>query len=450
MSDFDFDLLTIGAGSGGVAASRRAAALGARVGLIEDDRVGGTCVLRGCVPKKLMVYASGYASSLVDAMGFGWEIGEHSIDWARLVEAKDRELARLNGIYLRMLETSGVTLIRGRGSLVGPHEVQVGDDRYTARHILLATGGRPSVPDFPGSELTMTSDEILAHTSLPQRMLVIGGGYIGVEFACIFGQVGVHVTQVVRGDGILRGFDEDVRSHLTEEMSNAGIDVRAQTQVAAIERTDQRLAVTLHSGEVLSADVVLAATGRLPNTAGLGLEAAGVTSGARGEVLVDRRNQTNVSSIYAVGDVTDRVNLTPVAIADGRGLAETLFGGIDVEIDHAGIPTAVFSQPEVGTVGMTEAEARAQCDEVRVFETKFRPMRHTMTGRASRVMMKLLVDGATDRVVGCHMVGDDAAEIVQAVAIAMKGGATKAQFDATMALHPSAAEELVTMRDQSR
>ncbi|MGB1699499.1 MAG: glutathione-disulfide reductase, partial [Nannocystaceae bacterium] len=415
MSDFDFDLLTIGAGSGGVAASRRAAALGARVGLIEDDRVGGTCVLRGCVPKKLMVYASGYASSLVDAMGFGWEIGEHSIDWARLVEAKDRELARLNGIYLRMLETSGVTLIRGRGSLVGPHEVQVGDDRYTARHILLATGGRPSVPDFPGSELTMTSDEILAHTSLPQRMLVIGGGYIGVEFACIFGQVGVHVTQVVRGDGILRGFDEDVRSHLTEEMSNAGIDVRAQTQVAAIERTDQRLAVTLHSGEVLSADVVLAATGRLPNTAGLGLEAAGVTSGARGEVLVDRRNQTNVSSIYAVGDVTDRVNLTPVAIADGRGLAETLFGGIDVEIDHAGIPTAVFSQPEVGTVGMTEAEARAQCDEVRVFETKFRPMRHTMTGRASRVMMKLLVDGATDRVVGCHMVGDDAAEIVQAV-----------------------------------
>ncbi len=450
MSDFDFDLLTIGAGSGGVAASRRAAALGAKVGLIEDDRVGGTCVLRGCVPKKLMVYASEYASALVDAVGFGWEIGEHSIDWARLVAAKDRELQRLNGVYLGMLERSGVSLIRGRGKVVGPHEVEVGGERYTARHLLISTGGRPFVPDFPGSEFTVTSNEILSHQSLPQRLVVLGGGYIGVEFACIFARVGVHVTQLVRGDGVLRGFDADVRTHLAEEMHKTGIELRTETQVASVARTERGFALTLQSGEVLPADVILAATGRVPNTGGLGLETAGVTLGGRGEVVVNARSETSIPSIFAVGDVTDRANLTPVAIADGRGLAETLFGDRNFEVDHHGIPTAVFSQPEVGTVGLTEAEARAACRAVTVFETKFRPMRHTLSGRDSRVMMKLLVDQDSDRVVGCHMVGDDAAEIIQAVAIAMKGGATKAQFDATMALHPSAAEEFVTMREPSR
>jgi len=448
--NFDFDLLTIGAGSGGVAASRRAAALGARVGLVEEDRVGGTCVLRGCVPKKLMVYASEYASALVDAVGFGWEIGEHSIDWRRLIEAKDRELKRLNQIYLRMLETSGVRLIRGRGELVGPHEVRVGDDCYTAQNILISTGGRPSVPQFRGNELAMTSDDILSHEILPQRLVVIGGGYIGVEFACIFGRVGVRVTQLVRGDGILRGFDADVRSHLEQEMRAAGIEVRTGVQIAELARADQGFRVTLGTGEVLETDLVLAATGRVPNTTGLGLDAAGVERGPRGEVVVDSQSRTCVPSIFAVGDVTDRVNLTPVAIADGRGLAESLFGDREFEVDHQGIPTAVFSQPEVGTIGLTEAEARAQFSEVQVFEAKFRPMRHTMSGRESRVMMKLLVDKGSDRVLGCHMVGDGAAEIIQAVAIAMKCGATKAQFDATMALHPSAAEELVTMREPRR
>lgn len=450
MPNFDFDLLTIGAGSGGVAASRRAAALGARVGLVEEDRVGGTCVLRGCVPKKLMVYASEYASALVDAVGFGWEIGEHSIDWRRLIEAKDRELKRLNQIYLRMLETSGVRLIRGRGELVGPHEVRVGDDCYTAQNILISTGGRPSVPQFRGNELAMTSDDILSHEILPQRLVVIGGGYIGVEFACIFGRVGVRVTQLVRGDGILRGFDADVRSHLEQEMRAAGIEVRTGVQIAELARADQGFRVTLGTGEVLETDLVLAATGRVPNTTGLGLDAAGVERGPRGEVVVDSQSRTCVPSIFAVGDVTDRVNLTPVAIADGRGLAESLFGDREFEVDHQGIPTAVFSQPEVGTIGLTEAEARAQFSEVQVFEAKFRPMRHTMSGRESRVMMKLLVDKGSDRVLGCHMVGDGAAEIIQAVAIAMKCGATKAQFDATMALHPSAAEELVTMREPRR
>ncbi len=449
MSNFDFDLLTIGAGSGGVAASRRAAALGARVGLVEDDRVGGTCVLRGCVPKKLLVYASEYASALVDAVGFGWEIGEHSIDWGRLVEAKDRELKRLNQIYLRMLEGSGVSLIRGRGEVVGPHEIRVGDERYTARNLLISTGGKPSVPDFPGAELAMTSDEILSHESLPRRLVVLGGGYIGVEFACIFARVGVRVTQLIRGDQILRGFDADVRSHLEEEMRATGIEIRSGAQIAALRRGESALEVTLVGGEVLEADLVLAATGRVPNVAGLGLEAVGLEQGPRGEIVVNTRSQTSAPSIFAVGDVTDRVNLTPVAIADGRGLAESLFGARDFEVDHQGIPTAVFSQPEVGTVGRTESEARAQFERVDVFKTKFRPMRHTLSGRDSRVMMKLLVDKDSDRVVGCHMVGDDAAEIVQAVAIAMKGGATKAQFDATMALHPSAAEELVTMREPS-
>jgi glutathione reductase (NADPH) len=397
-----------------------------------------------------MVYASEYASALVDAVGFGWEIGEHSIDWRRLIEAKDRELKRLNQIYLRMLETSGVRLIRGRGELVGPHEVRVGDDCYTAQNILISTGGRPSVPQFRGNELAMTSDDILSHEILPQRLVVIGGGYIGVEFACIFGRVGVRVTQLVRGDGILRGFDADVRSHLEQEMRAAGIEVRTGVQIAELARADQGFRVTLGTGEVLETDLVLAATGRVPNTTGLGLDAAGVERGPRGEVVVDSQSRTCVPSIFAVGDVTDRVNLTPVAIADGRGLAESLFGDREFEVDHQGIPTAVFSQPEVGTIGLTEAEARAQFSEVQVFEAKFRPMRHTMSGRESRVMMKLLVDKGSDRVLGCHMVGDGAAEIIQAVAIAMKCGATKAQFDATMALHPSAAEELVTMREPRR
>ena len=452
VSDVDYDLVTIGAGSGGVAASRHAAALGAKVAIVEEGRVGGTCVLRGCVPKKLLVYASEYAGALVDAGGFGWEIGAHGLDWGRLIEAKDRELDRLNGIYLGMLERSGVTLHRGRGVLRGPGEVQVGDEVLRARHVLITTGGSPVVPDFPGSDLTMTSDEILSMRSLPATLLVIGGGYIGVEFACIFARVGVNVVQVVRGDGVLRGFDEDIRVHLAEEMRAGGVDLRVEETVRRVTRADagSGYEVELGSGARLEVDAVLSATGRMPNTAGLGLESAGVDLGSRGEILVDAHSRTNLQGVFAVGDVTDRANLTPVAIADGRALADALFGDREVPVDHDCIPTAVFSQPEVGTVGLTEAEARARFGSLRIFETRFRPMRHTLSGRQTRVMLKLVVDAESDRVVGCHMVGEGVAEVVQAVAIALKGGATKAQFDATMALHPSMAEELVTMRAPSR
>jgi len=443
----DFDMITIGAGSGGVAASRRAGAYGARVAICEGLRVGGTCVLRGCVPKKLLVYAAHVHDELADARGFGWTIGESRLDWGALIEAKDRELDRLNGIYVRMLRDAGVQLFEGFARIVDPHTVAIGERRITARHILVATGGRPVRPDIPGAELGITSDEALSLPRLPARALVVGGGYIAVEFAGIFNAVGVDTTLAVRGDNILRGFDCDVRSTLGEEMRKRGVQIRCETVVRSIERRGDAYSVRLAGGDMLETDLVLFATGRAPNTANLGLEQVGVRLDAAGAIEVDGHSQTSVPSIYAVGDVTDRINLTPVAIAEGRALVETLFRDRPTQMDHDGVPSAVFSHPPVGTVGLTEAQARAQFGKVDVYRARFRPMKHTLSGRDERTMMKLVVDRASQRVVGAHMVGADSPEIIQGIAIALKCGATKAQFDATVGIHPTAAEEFVTMRE---
>lgn len=445
MSTYDFDLFTIGAGSGGVACSRRAGSYGARVAICESDRVGGTCVLRGCVPKKLLVYGAHFGDEIQDAAGYGWTIGERSLDWASLVAAKDAELDRLNGIYLRMLESSGVTLINGRGTVVDAHTVQVGDKRYTAERILIATGGWPSIPTIPGADLGITSNEALDLREVPKRLVVVGGGYIAVEFAGIFAGAGAEVTIVIRGDAVLRGFDHDVPSSLTEEMERRGIKVLARTTIDGVKRQDDGLHIDCGAGQILEADTLLWATGRLPNTRNLGLEGLGVQTNEQGAIEVDTWSRTNVDGIYAIGDATTRVNLTPVAIADGRALAETWFNNNPTEIDHTTVPTAVFSQPPIGTVGLTEAEARKRCEEVDIYRAKFRPMKNVLAGRDDRTMMKLVVDRKTDVVLGVHMVGPDAAEIVQGFAVALHCGATKKQFDATVGIHPTAAEEFVTM-----
>jgi glutathione reductase (NADPH) len=448
MSDHDYDLFTLGGGSGGVAASRRAGSYGARVALCESVRVGGTCVLRGCVPKKLLVYGTHFREELEDARGFGWSIGEATLDWGKLVEAKNRELDRLNGIYQRMLRDAGVTVIEGRGVLEDAHTVRVGDRRYTARHILIATGGAPVLPELPGIELCLTSNEALDLRTLPRRMVVVGGGYIGVELAGVFNAAGVKVTMAVRADTILRGFDQDVRASLCEEMIRKGIELRREAVVRSIEKTPGgSLSVRLAGGEMLEADAVLYAVGRAPNSAGMGLAEVGVARKPNGAILVDEWSRTSVPNIYAVGDVTDRLNLTPVAIAEGRAVAETLFHDNPVRATHDLVPTAVFSQPPVGTVGLTEAEARTRFPAIDVYRTRFRPMKHTLSGREERVLMKLVVDRPTGKVLGCHMVGPDAPEIIQGMAIALQCGATKAQLDATVGIHPTAAEEFVTMRD---
>lgn len=445
--DHDFDMITIGAGSGGVAASRRAGSYGARVAICEARRVGGTCVLRGCVPKKLLVYAAHVRDEIEDARGYGWSVAEAQLDWGRLIEAKNRELDRLNAIYVRMLRDAGVEILEGFARVVDPHTVEVDGRRLTARHILVATGGRPVRPDIPGAELGITSDEALDLPRLPGRVLIVGGGYIAVEFAGIFNAVGVKTTVAVRGDNILRGFDCDVRSTLSEELRKRGVDVRCETLVRSVERRGEGYSVRLAGGDMLETDLVMFATGRSPNSADLGLEAVGVRLDAKGAIEVDGFSRTSVPSIYAVGDVTDRINLTPVAIAEGRALVETLFRANPTQMDHDNVPSAVFSQPPVGTVGLTEQEARARYGKVDIYRARFRPMKHTLSGRDERTMMKLVVDRASQRVVGAHMVGSDAPEIIQGVAIAVKCGATKAQFDATVGIHPTAAEEFVTMRD---
>lgn len=442
---FDFDLFTIGAGSGGVAASRRAGSYGARVALCEADRVGGTCVLRGCVPKKLLVYASHLRDELEDAAGYGWTIGETSLDWARLVAAKDAELDRLNGVYLRMLASAGVEVIAGRGVLVDPHTVEVGGRRYTAERILIATGGSPHVPSVPGAELGITSDQALSLTTIPRRLVIVGGGYIAVELAGIFAGAGSRVTLLVRGYGVLREFDGDVHAALAEEMQRRGITIANHSEPESLERRGEGLVVHCRGEQDHEADVVLWATGRWPSSRGLGLEEVGVAVDGRGAILVDEWSRTNVPGIFAVGDVTPRLNLTPVAIADGRALAETLFNDNPTKVDHEGIPTAVFSQPQVGTVGLTEKQARAKHPHVDVYRTHFRPMKYVLPGRREQTMMKLVVDKDSDRVLGVHMVGPDAGEIIQGFAVALKCGATKKQLDATIGIHPTSAEELVTM-----
>lgn len=448
MSSYDYDLLTIGAGSGGIAASRRAASYGARVAICEERKVGGTCVLRGCVPKKLLMYGARFADDFADAAGFGWAVGESTLDWARLVAAKDRELERLHGVYQRMLQDARVTTLLGRARIVDAHTVEIDGARHTAKHLLVATGGHPSLPtDVRGIENAITSEEALSLPSLPRRIVIVGGGYVGVEFASILNAAGSKVTLLIRQNMVLRGFDEDVRASLTTELGKRGITVVAESRPRDIERKDGALSVMTAAGETHSADVVLMATGRTPSTRDLGLEAVGVGTDQRGAVQVDASMQTAVPSIHAIGDCTDRLNLTPVAIAEGRAFADTVFGGQPRVMDHTHVPTAVFSTPQVSTVGLPEHEARAKLGDVDVYVTSFRPMKATLSGRDERVMMKLVVERATQKVVGCHMVGADAAEIIQGFAVALTCGATKAQFDATVGIHPSSAEEFVTMRE---
>ena len=448
MATYDFDLITIGAGSGGVRASRMSAGYGARAAVVENSRFGGTCVMRGCVPKKLLVYGSQFAGEFEDARGFGWTPGEAAFDWAQLIANKNRELDRLEEVYRRMLRESGVTMVEGTAILADPHTVEVEGRAMTAENILLATGGWPTMPDIPGIEHVITSNEALDLERLPGRMVIVGGGYIAVEFAGIFNALGVEVTEIVRADTVLRGFDEDMRLALAEEMRKRGVNLRCESVVRGIEKENGAYSLRLAGGDIVDADLVMYATGRAPRTKGLGLEAAGVELDGKGAVTVDAFSRTSQPNIYAIGDVTDRLNLTPVAIAEGAALAETLFNGNPTAADLTGVPTAVFSQPPLATVGLTEAEGRAQLADVDVYLSRFRPMKHTLSGRDEMTVMKLVVDAASDRVVGCHMMGTDAAEIIQGLGVALKCGATKAQFDATVGIHPTAAEEFVTMRDK--
>jgi glutathione reductase (NADPH) len=445
---YDFDLFTIGAGSGGVAASRRAGSYGARVAICEESRVGGTCVIRGCVPKKLLVYGSQFADAFADSVGFGWERHLPGFDWAKLIAAKDAEIDRLNLIYKKLLSDSGVALFESHGRIVDEHTVEVGGERYRAKHILIATGGHPIVPDIPGIKHVITSNEALDLAELPRSIVIVGGGYIAVEFAGIFASLGSEVTLIIRGEELLNGFDDDVRACLAFEMRARGITIHARCHVTGIAGERGDLAITTSHGHQIAAEEIMFATGRRPNTRNLGLAEAGIRFDANGAITVDERSRTSVRSIYAVGDVTDRLNLTPVAIAEGRALAETLFNDNLMIVDHETVPTAVFSQPPIGTVGLTEAQARARFPAVDIYRTRFKPMKNILAGRDERTMMKLVVDRESDRVLGCHMVGADAPEITQGLAVALKCGATKKQFDRTIGIHPSAAEEFVTLREK--
>jgi len=449
---FDYDLFTIGAGSGGVRASRMAGQFGARVGIAENYRIGGTCVIRGCIPKKLLTYAAHYAEDLEDARGYGWTIAGASFSWPALIENKNREIARLSGIYADVLAKAGVTVIEGTAKLLDAHTVAIGERRVTAQNILIATGGWPGKPAIPGIEHAITSNEAFELPELPRRVLLVGGGYVAVEFAGIFRGLGAEVTLSYRGEQILRGFDDDLRRHLRGEMEKKGVRVLLASDVSRIaRRADGTLeaAVSGLPGNILACDTVLYATGRTPNTARLGLAEAGVRLDEEGGVVVDGFCRSSVANIYAVGDVTHRIALTPVAIREGAAVAMTLFGGIETPVDHDDVPSAVFSQPPVGTVGLSEGKAVAKLGKVDIYKASFRPLRHTLSGRDERTLMKLVVEAATQRVVGAHMVGADAPEIIQGIAIAVKAGLTKAQFDATVGIHPTAAEEFVTLREKS-
>ena len=449
MADYDVDLFVIGGGSGGVRAARIAAGYGAKVMVAEEYRMGGTCVIRGCVPKKLFVIGSHVRHEIEDAAGFGWTIPEASFDWPTLVANKDREIARLEGIYTTNVEKSGAQVVKARAVLEDAHTLRLSDGkRVTAKTILIATGGRPNHgPEIPGIEHVISSDEAFHLTEMPKRIVIQGGGYIALEFAGIFKGYGAEVTVIYRGDNILRGFDEDVRNHVRAEMEKQGINIITGCTIAEINKHGKEFTTHLSSGSSIASDQVMFAIGRHPNVANLGLETAGVAINPKnGGIAVDAWSKTSTPNIYAIGDVTHRINLTPVAIREGHAFADTVFGKRAVQVDHSTIPTAVFSQPEVGTVGLTEAEARAQFSHVDIYKTDFRPIKATMSGRDTRILMKLVVDGQTDRVLGCHIVGEAAAEITQAIGIAVKMKATKADFDSTVALHPTAAEELVTMR----
>jgi glutathione reductase (NADPH) len=451
MAGFDCDLFVIGGGSGGVRAARMAAQRGARVLLAEAAALGGTCVNVGCIPKKLYSYAAHFADDFRDAAGFGWDLEPARLDWQRLKKNRAQEITRLNGVYEHLLRTAGVELLRGWATLADAHTVQVvtteGRRRFTARHILIATGGTPSVPPLPGREHVLTSDQIFDLEPFPRRLVVVGGGYIACEFASIFNGLGSQVTQLYRGEQVLRGFDDDVRAFLAQEVRKHGVDLRLQADVASVARGGDALVVTLASGEVLAADAILYATGRIPNVSGLGLDAADVRVSAHGGIVVDDHFRSSAPSILAVGDVTARVQLTPVALAEAMVVADQLFGSGTRTMSHELVPTAVFTHPNVGTVGLSERQARERHGAVRIFRSEFKALKHTLSGSTERTLMKLVVDAASDRVVGLHMVGPDAGEVVQGFAVAMKAGATKAVFDSTIGIHPTAAEEFVTMRD---
>ena len=450
MTDSPFDLFIIGAGSGGVRAARMAAQRGARVAVADHAPLGGTCVNLGCIPKKLYSFAAHYAEAFEESHGYGWSGAAPVLDWAALKANRATEISRLNAIYARLLDESGVTVLRGHARVVGPNAVQVDGQVHGAKHILIATGGHPIVPPLPGAELAITSNELFDLPVFPRHLVVVGGGYIACEFASIFRGLGAQVTQLYRGEQVLRGFDDDVRAFVAAEMRKKGVDLRVGSDVeriTRIERDADRLRVALRDGSSLLADTVLYATGRQPNTARLGLAELGVQLAGNGAVVVDAHYRSSVPSIHALGDVIDRVQLTPVALAEAMALVDHLFGSGTRSVDYELIPTAVFTHPSIGTVGLSEAEAIARFGAVRVFRSEFKALKHTLSGNTERTLMKLVVDAASDRVVGLHMVGADAGEIVQGFAVALKAGATKAVFDATVGIHPTAAEEFVTMRE---
>ena len=445
MAEYDYDLFVVGAGSGGVRAALVASELGARVAIGEMDRMGGTCVNVGCIPKKLFVYGSHFSYDLEDARGYGWTT-ESTFDWATLRANKDREIARLNGIYQGLLERAGVDLITGQARLLDPHTVEIDGTRRSAARILIASGGRAIVPDIPGSEHALTSNALFSLEQLPKRMMIVGAGYIALELGSVLGALGVDVTLVHRGEEILRGFDRDLRCHLHDELEAKGMRILLETQVTALRKAESAFEAQLDNGEVLETDFPVFAIGREPNVEGLGLEELGIELGHRGGIVVDDDFTSSVPSIHAVGDVTDHIQLTPVALAEGMHFAHHFYGQGKHRIDYMIIPTAVFCQPELATVGLTEAEAWHRCQDVRVYKSVFTPLKLTLSERNEHTIVKLVVDASNDRVIGCHMAGHGAAEIIQGLAVAMKAGATKAQFDATMGIHPTSAEEFVTLR----
>ena len=448
MAEFDYDMFVIGIGSGGVRAARFAANFGAKIAAAEDRYMGGTCVNVGCIPKKLFVYASHFPHDFEDAAAYGWTVGEASFDWTTLRDNKDKEIGRLNGIYENMLGNAGVEVFKARATVVDPHTVDVGGKQVTAKYILIATGGWPSVPDIPGKEHAITSNEFFHMEKWPERAIVVGGGYIAVELTGVFHGLGTNVIQLYRGPHFLRGFDDDVRHHLADEMRKQKVDLRFNANIARIEKDGDELVADLEDGTQMRTDVILYATGRSPNSANIGLEAAGVELDKGGAVVVDEGFKTSVPSIYAIGDVIDRVQLTPVALEEGMVVANELFNEKAGAVDYTNIPTAVFSQPSIGTVGLTEAQARDKYGKVDIYMSDFKALKHTLTGRDERTLMKMIVHPETDAVLGVHMVGPEAGEIVQGIGIALKAGATKATFDATIGIHPTSAEEFVTMREK--
>jgi len=447
MTNYQYDLFVIGAGSGGVRAARMSADFGAKVGIAEDRYLGGTCVNVGCVPKKLFVYASHFAEDFETARGFGWKLENINFDWQRLLNNKNTEIGRLNNVYQKILDDANVDLISGRASLKNRHTVSVDGTLYTAERILISTGGWPSVPDFPGNEHVITSNDAFFIEKLPGSIVIVGGGYIAVEFAGIFHGLGVDTTLIYRGPLFLRGFDNDIRQTLADEMRKKNINLIFENNIERIEKNNNQFFAYLASGETHSTELCMYATGRHPNTADIGLENADVKLNEKGAIIINNNYQSSTPSIYAIGDVTDRVKLTPVALAEGMALAKLLFNNQTARVDYAEIPTCIFSQPNIGTVGLTEELAREQYDEIEIYKSRFKPMKLSLTDSDERTFMKIIVDKQTNRVVGVHMIGSDAGEIIQGIGIAMKAGATKSTFDSTIGIHPTAAEEFVTMRE---